>query len=134
VSFYTERTIKAVRKVRPCDGCGVKLEVGESALACSGHNDNNVWSATFHHECRKAEEGLNKLYGTWDDEWLSLSDLEWDDWPWLITKFPAVAKRMKITLERFNEVQAERESVHKAWAAIDARPRTALSPKKEDGQ
>lgn len=123
MSFYNERTIKAVRKARRCDGCGAIIEVGETALGCSGIGDDGFWSGTYHHDCRKAEEGLNKLNQVgWYDDWMSLcNDMEWEDWPWLIEEFPAVAARMNITTERFDEVQAERERVRKAWAEIDAK-------------
>lgn len=107
------------------DGCASQLEVGQPALSCSGRGDDGFWSATYHHECRKAEEALNKLHDIgWHDDWLVLcDDMEWEDWPWLIEEFPVVAGRMKITTERFNEVQAERDAVTKAWRAIDAERR-----------
>lgn len=129
MSFYNERTVKSVRKARGCEGCGVRIEVGETALGCAGVGYDGFWSAIYHHECRKAEEGLNKLHDTWrGDEWMPLSDMEWEDWPWLIEDHPAAAARMKITTERFEEVQAEQERVRKAWAEIDARRRAESTP------
>lgn len=133
MSFYNERIVKAIRKARGCDGCGTKLQVGETALACSGIGEDGFWSATYHNECRKAEEGLNELHDVrFGDEWMPLSYMEWDDWPWLIEKFPTVAARMKITTERFDEVQAEREATRKAWAAIDAKRREQPIPAAPD--
>lgn len=122
MSFYDERTIKSIRKARACEGCGTMIHVGESALGCAGRYDGAFWSATYHHECRKAEIALNELHEVrHGDEWMNLgNDMEWEDWPWLIEDFPIVAARMKITTERFEEIQAERESVRKRWAEIVA--------------
>jgi hypothetical protein len=128
VSFYRERRIKAVRKARPCIACGSRVEVGQPALDCSGHFDGDFWSATYHAECRRAEEGLNKIHETlWSDEWLALSDMEWDDWPWLIVDHPVVAERMGITAARFEEVSAEQERVRLAWAEADRKRRERVS-------
>jgi hypothetical protein len=123
VSFYRERPIKSVRKARPCYGCGVLIAVGEPALECSGKQDD-FWSGTYHSDCRGAEEGLNGLRETsFYDDWNLLSEIEWDEWPWLLEKHPTVAVRMKITAERFLEVSAERERVRLAWAEIDRKRR-----------
>lgn len=120
MSFYDEREIKAIRKPRNCDGCGRTMEVGVPALRCSGVGDEGFWYATYHRECRKAEEALNELHD-WraGDDWMILSDLDWEDWPWLIEDFPEIAERMKITTERFEKVQAEQERARKVWAEID---------------
>lgn len=132
VSFYSERTIKSVRKARVCNGCGHRIEVGETALGCAGHYDGDFWAAAYHHDCRKAELGLNDLHDVRPgNEWMNLgNDMDWEDWPWLIEEFPAVAERMKITTERFEEVQAERERVSRAWAEIDARRRVTPTPER----
>lgn len=93
------------------------IEARETALACSGLGPDGFWAAIYHHECRKAEEGINKLHDFGgQDDWMGLSDIEWDDWPWLIEEFPAAAERMKITTARFEEIRAERERMRKAWA------------------
>lgn len=125
MSFYRERPVKAVRKPRRCVACGTRIEVGQPALDCSGHYDGDFWSATYHVECRRAEEGLNKLHDTsWSDEWMDLGDcMEWEDWPWLIEEHPVVADRMNITTARFEEVQAEQERVRAAWSEIDRKRR-----------
>lgn len=129
MSFYSERSIKAVRKARACNGCGVRLEVGEPALGCAGHYDGEFWSAAYHHDCRAAEIGLNDLHDVRPGyDWMNLADdMEWEDWPWLIETFPDVAERMKITTERFEKVRDERESVRKAWAEIDRKRREEAS-------
>lgn len=117
MSFYSERPIKAVRKTRACDGCGTPLAVGQPALKCSGNHDG-FWSGTYHLECREAEIALNKLHDCWGgDDWMSLChDLEWDDYPWLIEKFPAVAERKKVTTERYEEIRDEQERCRLAFA------------------
>lgn len=118
MSFYSEVPLKAIRKARPCDGCGVKIEVGEPALACAGKHDD-FWSATYHNDCRAAELALNNIHGCWGgDDWMNLgSDMDWDDWPWLIAEHPTVAARMNITTERFNEIEAEQARCRAAFSA-----------------
>jgi len=130
MSFYNERTIKSVRKARPCLGCGIQIDIGETALGCAGYYDGNFWSGAYHHDCRAAEEALNGLHDVWSgDEWMNLgNNMEWEDWPWLIEEFPTVAARMKITTERFEGVRDERERVRKAWAEIDAKRRAERPP------
>lgn len=108
MSFYSERHIKSVRKARQCCGCTSMLNVGDPALACSGRNyDNDFWDGAYHHDCRDAELALNKLHDTHWDEWVSLAEIEWDDYPWLLADFPTVAARMNITQERYDNIAAE---------------------------
>jgi hypothetical protein len=133
--FYSERTIKAVRKPRACEGCGVRVEAGETAFSCAGHDDGQFWAAIYHPDCRRAEEGLNKIHDVrGGDDWMNLgNDMEWEDWPWLIEAFPTVAERMKITQARYDKVSAERERTRLAWAEIDRERRQSatLSPEGE---
>ena len=105
MSFYRETHVKAVRKARPCIGCGRRIEVGSPALDASGHYDGEFWAATYHVECRAAEIALNSLHGLYHDEWMALSDIEWDDWDWLLVEYPVVAARMGITAEKLHEVK-----------------------------
>lgn len=130
--FYSERTIKSVRKARPCLGCSDRIEVGETALGCAGHYDGTFWAGAYHHDCRAAEIGLNGLHDVHaGDEWMNLgNDMEWEDWPWLIEEFPAVAARMKISTERYEKVRDERERVQRAWSEIDAKRRADPQPPK----
>lgn len=125
MSFYSEKTVKSVRKARACLGCGVRIEAGETALGCAGHDDGQFWSGIYHHDCREAEIGLNMLHDVYaGDDWMNLGDdMEWEDWPWLIEKYPAVAARMKITTKRFEGVRDEQARVRKAWSEIDAQRR-----------
>jgi hypothetical protein len=121
--FYSETVIKSVRKAGPCDGCGKTIAAGESALSCSGASQGDFWSARYHVECRRAEEELNKLHDIgWDDDWILIgSDMEWEDWPWLIEAFPIVADRMNITTERYEAVVAQHERTARALAEIRQR-------------
>lgn len=119
MSFYRETIIKAVRKPRQCVGCCAMINVGESALDCSGKHDGDFWSATYHQECRAAECALNDLRDYRDgDDWMALSDIEWDDWLWLIIDHPLVAERMRITAERYQKVVDERERCRLAFAQV----------------
>lgn len=109
MSFYSEKLVRSVRKARRCMGCCRTIEVGSSALECAGVWEGDFWSGTYHTDCRAAELALNKLHDLYADEWMSLDDMERDDWPWLIEVFPAVAERKGITTERFNEAEAEQQ-------------------------
>ena len=126
MGFYSQTPINAIRKARQCDGCGRLVETGCSALKCAGVEDGQFWSATYHNDCRSAEIALNELHDIrFDDEWMPLSDIDWEDYPWLIKGFPEVAARMNITLERFERIQREREETDRAWRAIDAKRHAA---------
>lgn len=119
MSFYRETVIKAVRKPRYCAGCGAIINAGERALDCSGKHNGDFWSAIYHQECRVAECALNDLRDyRWNDEWAALSGIEWEDWPWLIEEHPAVAKRRKITAERYQKVADEQERCRLAFARV----------------
>lgn len=109
MAFYRETPVKAIRKPRICLGCRKTIEVGHRAINCAGNLDGDFWSGTYHNDCRNAEVALNDLHDVRYpyDEWNVLSEMEWDDWPWLIDKFPTVAARMGITTERFDKINAE---------------------------
>lgn len=92
--FYRERIIKSVRKARWCGGCIRTINVGETALDCSGVGDDGFGSATYHQDCRRAEIALNTRMETGFDEWCNLSDIDSEDVPWLRAEFPSVAERM----------------------------------------
>lgn len=126
MSFYSETPIKAVRKARRCSACDVQIEVGEPALKCSGSYDG-FWSGTYHLDCRNAECALNKRHGcSGGEDWLILSEhMEWDDWPWLIKKFPTVAARMNITIQRYLKIRDEHES--RRLASIERARRDAAA-------
>lgn len=116
MGFYRERNIKAVRKARNCCGCGHRIEAGEPALECSGKQDD-FWSGTYHHDCRAAECDLNSIRDTcWSDDWSLLSDIELDEWSWLIETYPTVAARLNITAERLAEIEAEQARCRAAFA------------------
>ena len=105
MSFYRETHVKAVRKSRPCIGCGRMIEVGSPALDASAHYEGDFWAATYHVECRAAETAINDLHEVYSGEWMALSDIEHDDWDWLIAEHPVVAARMGITAERSQEAK-----------------------------
>lgn len=105
MTFYSEQSIKSIRKARPCAGCCSLLEVGTPAVRCAGKQDD-FWSATYHRECREAEIKLNDLHGIRaGDDWFPLSDIDWEDYPWLIESFPIVADRMNITTARYEDAK-----------------------------
>lgn len=116
MSFVSERPVKAIRKARKCCGCRQMVEVGQPAIVWAGMKDGDFGYLTYHRECRAAEIGLNRLHDTrWDDEWSTLRDMEFDDWPWLLEEYPAVAARFDITAERIAEVKAERARISACW-------------------
>lgn len=93
-AYFGERSIRALRKTRRCYGCGKFINTGEQGLRVSGVYDGEFWSGVYHLDCREAEEALNKLNNTYGDEWISLSDGEWEDEKFLREKYPAVALRV----------------------------------------
>lgn len=116
--FYSERIVK-VRKSRLCEGCGVIIGKGEQALTYSGRFDGDFGSFTHHIECRQAEVDLNKEVSTSFDEWYPLSEIDPDDWRWLLEKHPDVAARKNITAERIREREDEQkrmQELNMEWA------------------
>ncbi len=118
MSFYRETKIKAVRKARQCCGCCKTIDVGAPAVECASADSEGFWSGTYHAECRAAECAYNELkdyrYG---DDWWPLYEIEFDDWPWLIEDFPAVADRMGITAEKYWQAVDRYASVWKSKPA-----------------
>lgn len=100
MSFSGERAVKAIRKRHVCDGCGNYIEIGDSALRWAGMIDGDFGTAIYHLDCRTAEVAYNQdiLGYVWGDDWRCLSEIDKDDWPWLIDAHPTVAKRMGILL------------------------------------
>ena len=94
MSFFSETTIKAVRKRHRCDGCDAYIEIGEPARRWAGMTDGDFGHAIFHPDCREAEVALNGRLRRYLDEWIALSEIDSDDVPWLKDAFPAVAARM----------------------------------------
>lgn len=113
MGFYRERLVKAVRKERSCCGCGKLIEVGQSALDCAGHYQGDFWADSYHPECRVAECEINDLHGC--EEWMLLSEIEWDDWPWLIEDHPIVAERMGVTTARYDEAIKRQRQARSYW-------------------
>lgn len=113
MSFYRERLAKAIRKARQCCGCGQIINVGQPALDCAGHYEGDFWAATYHPDCRAAEIEINNLHGT--SEWMTLDEMESDDWPWLLEEHPIVAARMNITQERYQEAEEHQRRCREAW-------------------
>jgi hypothetical protein len=94
VSFFTERTIKATRKVHRCQGCGVVIPIGSEAYYFSMKGEDGVWSGHYHPDCREAEKRLNDMLG-WqgDDDWCLLHDADTEERDVLRKEFPAVYAR-----------------------------------------
>ncbi|MFC3697049.1 hypothetical protein ACFOOJ_06310 [Sphingobium xenophagum] len=121
--FYSERVVK-VRKPRHCDGCGTMLAKGEQALTYSGRFNGDFGSFSHHLECRQAELALNMLVTSGFDEWYALSEIEPDDWKWLLAEFPIVAARKNITAERIREYDDEQKRLWE-WRMEESRKREA---------
>lgn len=125
MSFANERTVKAVRKPAQCDACGKRIQIGEPAIRWAGMGEGMFMTAAYHPECREAEVALNKLHGTYYDDWMGLADIEYDDHRWLLAEHPVVAERKDITLASIEEDECEREACRIAWAEIERKRREA---------
>lgn len=116
MSFYRENKIAAVRKFRPCAGCGKMIDVGMPGVDCAGHYEGDFWSATYHEECRKAEVYLNSEHQA--GEWIALSEFgEVEDCEALLAEFPEVAERLGVTPARIVEIKEREERVRTYWRA-----------------
>lgn len=102
MTFASESAVRSVRKRHVCDGCGKFIDIGQPATRWAGLTDGDFGTAIYHPDCRAAEVALNTEIVAWSygDEWLGLSEIEDEDWPWLLEAHPAVAARMGITAER----------------------------------
>lgn len=105
MSFIRENDIQSVRKARPCAGCNRLIEVGTPARQWVGVVDGDFMHNIYHRSCRQAEVELNELHEwRWNDDWMMLFEIEWEDYPWLIEKYPLIAFSMGITQERYDRV------------------------------
>jgi len=115
--FYFEATVKKTRKHHLCSGCARAIEIGSAALRYSGVFSGDFCSHIHHPECRAAEIDLNSLHDVRNgDDWLALTDMEPDDWTWLLEAHPQVAERMAITAEKIAAHEAEQERMRAWWA------------------
>lgn len=117
MSFYSESVVKKTRKPHRCSGCGTTIEVGSPALRYTGKYDRDFASHIHHPECREAEIALNRLHDVRDnDDWMSLTDMETDEHPWLLEGYPIIAARMGITAEAIRVAAEEMEQCRYAFA------------------
>lgn len=116
MSFTRERAVKATRKEHRCVGCERTISAGSAAVRWSGLTDGDFSSVIYHPDCRAAEIDLNKAYDTDWGEWMGLHEMEWEDWPWLVESYPAIAERMGITMEKYRETEAEQARCRAAFA------------------
>jgi len=85
-------------------------------LRYSGVFDGYFASHIHHPECRQAEIALNRLHDVRDgDDWMALTDMEADDWPWLLAEYPTIAERMGITAEKIRENEEESARMRAFW-------------------
>lgn len=97
MSLWRETAVKATRKALRCDGCCTPIAAGSPAERVVGINiEGDFIAAVFHPECKVAERELNKLYDLNSDEWVSLSEFDPDDEPYLLAEHPVVAARLGI--------------------------------------
>jgi hypothetical protein len=93
--FWTESTVKAVRKPHRCEDCRKLIEVGSPASHTAGVYDGDFFSNYSHVECRAAALDYHCVADLTSDEWPWLHELdEVEDWKWLIAEHPIVAERM----------------------------------------
>lgn len=107
MTFYRERHIRSTRKQKQCIGCLRMIPAGSPALDVAGHWEGDFWSGAYHPECRAAEIALNALHDVYAGEWMGLSEIEWDDWDWLLTEHSVAAANMGITREMYDRAVAE---------------------------
>lgn len=98
MTFIGERTIKALRRPKRCDGCEKLIPPLEAAVRWSGMTDDGFHTAVFHPDCRLAEIALNNeiLGFQYGDDWVPLSHIEDEDRPWIAEAYPAVAQRLGV--------------------------------------
>ena len=102
MSFFSEKTVKAVRKRRACVACSQWIEISESAVNWTGLVDGEFSSVYYHPECRDAEVALNDLIDyRLGDDWLPLYEAERDNYPWLHREHPLTYKRLIMTREQW---------------------------------
>lgn len=120
MSFVNEKAVKAVRKPGRCDACMKMVEIGQSAVRWAGITDGQFDTSLYHPECRAAEIALNRLHDTdrWQDEWIGLADMDWEDHRWLVEQHPVVAERKGLTLASVETEEREREETWQASLAI----------------
>lgn len=116
MSFTNEKAIKATRKDHRCIGCEHIIPAGSAAIRWSGMTDGDFSSVVYHTDCRAAEIDLNNAYDTRGDEWMGLHEMEWEDWPWLLESYPAIAERRGVTMEKYREAEAHRARCRAAFA------------------
>ena len=120
MSFHNDIPIKAVRKTHVCGSCGTTIQIGEPAVRWNCRlDDGTPTTSTMHPDCRKAEIELNRLHRTMEDEWMALTDMEWEDHPWLLESHPAIAARMGITAEESAATHKEMAECGAFWSRID---------------
>lgn len=100
------------------------IDKGERALTYSGKFNGDFGHFTLHPECREAELAWNKMVGSYGDEFFGLSELEPDDWEWLLSEYPIVAARMNVTAERITDYKAEQQRMWE-YRMAEARKREA---------
>jgi len=128
MTFTTERVIAKVRKERKCEACRQAIEVGSPAIDWSGTTDGDFSHVSFHPECRAAEIALNKAAGTDWDEWFGLSEMEWEDWQFILDDHPVVAARVGITQAKIDEVEADQAACRAARLAASTTPHQGRNP------
>lgn len=127
MTFASETPVKSVRKRKRCDGCNTFVEVGEPAVRWAGLTDGDFGTAIYHPDCRATEIALNRLAGTRGDEWMTLDEIEEEDWQWLVEDHPTVAARMGISFPAESDALSPSDA-SACTLATDEQNTTSLNP------
>ena len=90
------KTTPTARKAHVCDECGKSIPAGSKYFKLEGLWEGEFTTYRAHADCSDAVQHFNRLHGLCHDECMALSDLDDDDWPELLKRFPEVAHRLGI--------------------------------------
>lgn len=95
---FSCETTHAAAKAHRCDECPQPIEIGQRFVRWAGLTDGDFGTYKAHAECRAAVIEMNKNYGTSWDEWVTLDDMEAEDYAWLREDHPVVAARFGLSV------------------------------------
>lgn len=87
-------TQPTARKQHTCDNCLMVIESGQQYFRCDGKIEGEMASYKSHADCEAASQRIMEVAGLGPDEWVSMHDLDPDDYPLLRKEFPALAERL----------------------------------------
>lgn len=101
--FFGDRVIRKTRKQHQCESCHGMIPAGSKTNYAASVQDGQFFAWYQHLDCKKAEYAWNKMQDLYDDEWMWLWQIfdenEPTDIAWLVSEYPSVAGRMRVSLE-----------------------------------